>query len=162
MGVEIERKFLVANENWRTLYTRKQQLRDGLIASSPEAKVRVRIYEDKATLTVKSKAVGRVRAEFEYEIPPEDATELLNKHCLNSVLDKTRFYVPYRGFQWEIDVYGGVLEGVVLAEVELTHADADVPLPEWIGQEVTDDPRYRKINMLRERLATNEGAGRAD
>jgi len=155
MGIEIERKFLVANDRWRSLYTRKQKLRDGLIANSPESKVRVRVYEDKATLTVKSKSDSRVRAEFEYEIPAEDAEELLQRHCINLVLEKTRFYVPYQGFEWEVDVYDGVLKGVILAEVELEDANADVPLPDWVGAEVTGKAEYKKINMLAARLATN-------
>ena len=152
MGIEIERKFLVANDKWRRRYTRKQKLRDGLIASTAESKVRVRLYENKATLTVKSKAVGGVRAEFEYEIPVADANELLENHCMNMILEKTRFYVLHEGFEWEVDVYEGVLAGMVLAEVELTRSDVEVPLPDWIGREVTGDPEYKKINMLRTRM----------
>ena len=68
------------------------------------------------------------------------------------VLAKTRYYVPYRDFVWEIDVYEGILRGVVIAEVELERLDIEVPLPEWIGPEVTGDPDYRKINMLAKRL----------
>ena len=157
MGIEIERKFLVANESWRRLYTRKQRLRDGLIASSADSKVRVRLYEDKATLTVKSKSDSSVRAEFEYEIPVEDAKELLQKHCVNAVLEKIRYYAPYAGFEWEVDVYEGLLEGVILAEVELESADADVPLPDWVGAEVTGKPEHKKINMLRARQAAVPG-----
>jgi len=148
MATEIERKFLVASDSWRKLYTTSDSLRDGLLASSNGRKVRVRIYEKRATLTIKSKQQGSERSEYEYEIPIADAEELLTSHCDGNILAKTRYYVPYRGFIWEVDVYDGILSGVVLAEVEIERADIDVPLPSWIGREITGEPQYRKINML--------------
>lgn len=151
MAVEIERKFLVANDSWRRFCAGQERLKDGLIAASHNRKVRVRIYENRATLTVKTGREGRTRHEFEYEIPMKDAEELITLHCSQNVLTKVRHTVPHRGFTWEVDVYEGLLAGVVLAEVELEDADADVPLPGWIGPEVTGDPRYRKINMLNAR-----------
>jgi CYTH domain-containing protein len=151
MAVEIERKFLVADESWRAACVGSERLRDGLIAASDDRKVRVRIYENRATLTVKTGLEGRTRGEFEYEIPMKDAEELLASHCSDNILTKTRYRAPYQGFTWEIDVYDGILSGVVLAEVELQDANAAVPLPDWIGREVTGDPRYRKINMLNAR-----------
>ena len=153
MLIEIERKFLVANSSWKSLYTSCERLRDGLLASNDGLKVRVRRYEDRATLAVKTKQVGFTRAEYEYEIPIEEAEQLLALYCGDTKLAKTRYYVPYQGFTWEVDVYEGVLSGTILAEVELKHADVDVPLPAWLGREVTGDPEYKKINMLRARLA---------
>lgn len=153
MLIEIERKFLVANSSWKSLYTSCERLRDGLLASNEGLKVRVRRYEDRATLAVKTKQVGFTRAEYEYEIPIEEAEQLLALYCGDTKLTKTRYYVPYQGFTWEVDVYEGVLSGTILAEVELKHADVDVPLPAWLGREVTGDPEYKKINMLRARLA---------
>jgi len=110
----------------------------GDLAASP--KVRVRLYENHATLTVKTKKEGPARTEFEYEIPVKDAEELITVHCAENTLTKTRCYVPHQGFTWEVDVYEGILSGVILAEIELERADVDVPLSDWIGPEVTGDP----------------------
>lgn len=147
MAIEIERKFLIANDSWRKLAVSSEILTDGLIAASDGRKVRVRMYANRATLTVKTQRVGPVRAEFEYEIPIADAEEFLNL-CSGNILVKTRHCVPYKGFVWEIDEYGGLLNGVLLAEVELENVLLEPQLPEWVGAEVTDDPRYRKINMV--------------
>ena len=156
MALEIERKFLVANETWRHGCVRSQHLRDGLIAVSDQRKVRVRLYDDHATLTIKSVEDGPSRCEFEYEIPAADAEELLRNHCGEYVLAKTRHYVPYKGFTWEVDVYEGLLNGIIIAEVELDRIDAALPLPSWIGREVTGDPHFRKINMLKRALARRD------
>jgi len=153
MLIEIERKFLVAEPAWQNLYTSRERLRDGLIAATEGLKVRVRLYENRATLAVKTKQVGFTRAEYEYEIPMDEGEQLLALHCGNTKLVKTRYYVPYRGFTWEVDVYEEILSGVILAEVELSRADVDLPLPPWIGREVTGEPEYKKINMLKARLA---------
>ena len=109
MAREIERKFLVSDQSWRELCTKSEQLRDGLVAISNERKVRVRIYESRATITVKTRGTGAAREEFEYVIPVEDARELITNHCDGNVLDKIRHYVPYQGFIWEVDVYEGIL-----------------------------------------------------
>lgn len=156
MAVEIERRFLLKSDDWRHLATRCERLTDGLVASSDGRKVRVRQYGNRATLTVKSMTQGLRRAEFEYEIPFDDATTLLTHHCGNLLLEKTRYCVTYGRYVWEVDVYHGLLEGVVMAEVELASEDQSPPLPEWIGEEVTGDARYKKINMLRDRLAAVE------
>lgn len=157
MPFEIERKFLVADETWREGVVRSERLCDGLIASSEGRKVRVRLYEDRATLTMKSKREGGRRAEYEYEIPRTDAEEMLAQHCGRNVVEKTRHHVLYRGFVWEVDVYEGVLAGVVLAEVELPTLDVFVPIPPWAGAEVTDRPEYKKINLLKTRLLSAAG-----
>ena len=153
MATEIERKFLLANDGWRMQYVRQERIRDGLIANAAGRKVRVRAYDDRATLTVKAKTSGSRDAEYGYEIPLTDADELLATHCDGRVLSKTRYYVPYKGFTWEIDEYHGVLDGVVLAEVELSREDVEVPLPPWVGEEITGRPEYKKSNMHAARLA---------
>ena len=155
MATEIERKFLLANDGWRKQYARQQRIRDGLIATAAGRKVRVRAYDDRATLTVKAKTSGSGDAEYEYEIPLGDAEELLATHCDGRVLSKTRYYVPYKGFTWEIDEYDGVLSGVVLAEVELPRDNVEVPLPPWVGAEITGRPEYKKSNMRAARLAAH-------
>lgn len=152
MPFEIERKFLVKTDGWRESCVSSQHLVDGLVAISDGRKVRVRLYEDHATLAIKTTEGGSKRAEFEYQIPLEDGNELIQNYCGDLVLAKTRHYVPFRGFTWEVDVYEGILDGVVIAEVEIQDLDTAVPLPGWVGAEITGDPAYRKINMLRERL----------
>jgi adenylate cyclase len=148
MPLEIERKFLVTDASWREQCTKSERLRDGLVAVSDGLKVRVRLYEDRATLAIKTKRVGGVRDEYEYEIPRSHAEELLATHCGYRKLEKTRHHVQHEGFQWIIDIYEGILKGVIIAEVELERPDAHVPLPKWVGREVTNDPRYTKLAML--------------
>jgi CYTH domain-containing protein len=121
------------------------------IAVADGRKVRVRICDRSATLTVKTKTEGLANNEFEYEIPLSDAEELLAHHCLRDALAKTRYVVPDGRHVWHVDVYKGVLEGVVLAEVELPSETADLALPPWIGREVTGDPDYKKTNMVDKR-----------
>ena len=159
MAREIERKFLVSDQSWRELCTKSERLRDGLLAISNGRKIRVRIYESRATITVKTRRTGAAREEFEYVIPLEDARELIASHCDGNVLEKIRHYVPYQGFVWEVDVYEGILSGMILAEVELENADIKVPLPCWIGREVTGDPEYKKINMQNKALQRRGNAG---
>jgi len=152
MAVEIERKFLVSDDTWRKHVTHQHEIQDGLIAVANGRKVRVRICDQRATLTVKSKTAGLANAEFEYEIPLADAEEIMAHHCLQANLTKTRYYVPHAGHTWEIDVYKGMLAGIVLAEVELQSETTEFALPPWVGPEVTGDPDYKKINMVNARL----------
>ncbi len=152
MSVEIERKFLVVGDAWRRACHRRERLVDGLVIACEGRKLRVRIYEDRATLTIKGARDGRTRSEFEYEIPKADALDLIENHCGERVVVKTRHYVAHEGFEWHVDEYAGLLEGVVIAEVELDDANEEPSLPAWIGAEVTHDPAFRKINLLNERL----------
>jgi CYTH domain-containing protein len=152
MALEIERKFLVRDDGWRSQATRQQNIRDGLIARVDGRKVRVRICDQRATLTVKSRTGGLANAEFEYEIPLADAEEMMAHHCLRAGLIKTRYFVPHGGHTWQVDVYAGMLAGVVLAEVELPSETTEVALPAWVGREVTGDPAYKKVNMVNARM----------
>ncbi len=152
MSVEIERKFLLTSDDWRVSILKSERLRDGLVAFSDSHKVRVRSYGDRSTLTIKTIGLSLRRQEFEYEIPNEDAEELLNNHCGIYRLDKTRHHVPYEGETWLIDEYEGILRGVIIAEIELDHEGAEFPLPPWTGAEITLNPHYKKINMLRRAL----------
>ena len=150
MKVEIERKFLLASEEWRREVQYCEYIRDGLIAISDDRKTRVRIIGELATLTVKTQRIAGSRYEFEYDIPLEDA-ELMLASCGTNATAKYRHYVPHGGLTWEIDEYDGILKGVVLAEVELDAIDQLIDMPSWIGSEVTAQARYRKINMLQAR-----------
>lgn len=150
MKIEIERKFLLASERWRSLAEECEHIRDGLLSSDNERKIRIRITSERSTLTVKSSRVRGEREEFEFDIPRDDAERLI-AYCGSDIIQKVRHYVGHAGLTWEIDEYEGLLEGVVLAEVELASRDQHVDIPDWIGREVTEEPSYRKINMLRAR-----------
>jgi adenylate cyclase len=145
---EIEQKFLVASEAWKDAVASSERIVDGLLATSKGRKVRVRLYGERATLTIKTRKKGRTRLEFEYEVPRADAEQLLRTECGASVLAKVRHYVPFEGFTWEVDVYEAPLDGVILAEVELDTAEQEAPRPPWIGREVTNDPAFRKQNLF--------------
>jgi CYTH domain-containing protein len=140
MAVEIERKFLVTDDSWRD-GSPGVRMAQGYLSLAPERAVRVRLAGENAWLTVKGRTEGISRAEFEYAIPPGDARDLLAM-CLPSVIEKTRYRVPVCGRVWEIDVFHGANEGLVLAEVELEDESARLELPSWTGEEVSADPRY--------------------
>src|SRR5262249_14213163 len=122
--VEIERKFLVKNDEWKHSIIRSVSIRDGLIAAHKDCKVRVRISEGAATITIKGPQAGIrgiTRAEFEYEIPVPDAEQIFSTICPDATLEKQRFFVEHAGAVWHIDVYDGILDGFVIAEIELKH-----------------------------------------
>ena len=139
MGIEIERKFLVKGEGWRG--TPGTEISQGYLSRDKERTVRVRTAGDRAYLTVKGLAEGAVRPEFEYEIPLADARELLTL-CLPVLIEKRRHIVECRGSRWEVDEFSGAHAGLVLAEIELQAPDQPFARPAWLGEEVTDDPRY--------------------
>jgi adenylate cyclase len=145
--VEIERKFLVANDAWRLSAVGSVSIRDGLIAAYEGRKVRVRISGNVATIAVKGPRTGIARPELEYEIPIADAERMFSTVCGDQILEKQRFFVHYAGETWHVDVYGGILEGFVIAEIELKQESQELILPPWIGKEVTGDSFYRKTNM---------------
>lgn len=146
MGKEIERKFLVKEGAWRNVKgTRYLQ---GYLNSAKERNVRVRTMEDKAYLTIKGIAIGASRMEFEYEIPLQDADELL-EICEKPLIEKTRYKVQEGGFVWEVDVFFRENQGLIVAEVELESEDQEFPKPDWVREEVTGDPRYFNSNLIK-------------
>lgn len=147
MGLEIERKFLVDGDGWRAEATEATVIRQGYLVRGEARTVRVRRRGDAAYLTIKGPG-DRARQEFEYEIPAADADELLAL-CEPGVIDKVRHLVPFRGRVWEVDVFGGRHEGLVLAEVELDDAGSDVDVPEWVGREVTGEPGWSNAELSR-------------
>jgi adenylate cyclase len=154
--VEIERKFLVSNDKWRQLAVRSVRLRDGLIAAYKDRKVRVRIAgDDIATVAIKGQRTGIAQAEFEYEIPIADAERMLSTICRDDTLEKERFFVEDSGGTWHVDVYSGILQGVIIAEIELKNERQELILPHWVGKEVTGDPFFKKINMRARALKTH-------
>lgn len=159
MHLEIERKFLVVGDDWRELATDRRDLKDGLVSQGANGKVRVRLDGPRAWLTVKGARTGISRPEFEYEIPFNDARNLLANVCVGPVVEKTRYVVPHESHEWEVDVFQGVLAGIVWAEIELAREDEPFVTPEWVGREVTGDPRFRHANLLL--LATEDAKAAA-
>ena len=141
MALEIERKFLLKDDSWKSQVVCSLVLKQGYLAASPGPTVRVRTSDESAFLTIKGKTTGISRVEFEYDVPMEEALELL-KLSANAPIEKTRHIVKANGHVWEIDVFEGANLGLVLAEVELQSEDEQIVLPSWIGIEVSDDPRY--------------------
>jgi adenylate cyclase len=144
MPVEIERKFLVRGESWRG--GAAISIRQGYLAAGPSLSVRVRRAGAAAFITVKGGA-GLVRAEYEYAIPPADADEMLAQLCRHPLVEKQRHEVRFAGLDWVVDEFEGALAGLVLAEIELDDPEQPVPLPPWVGLEVTEDPRYLNANL---------------
>lgn len=140
MGKEIERKFLLKNDHWRA--GEGTRYRQGYLSTEKERTVRVRIIGNKGYLTIKGISMGATRLEFEYEIPVEDADELLNDLCAKPLIEKNRYQVEYEGSIWEIDEFFGENEGLIIAELELRTEDQAFSKPPWLGKEVTEDPRY--------------------
>jgi CYTH domain-containing protein len=147
MAHEIERKFLITGEAWREL-AKGTAYRQGYLSTVKERTVRVRTIDDKGFLTIKGITVGATRAEYEYEIPAGDANEMLDDLCEQPIIEKKRYKVPLDGFIWEIDEFGGVNEGLIVAEIELESEDQEFNKPDWIGDEVSGDPRYFNSNLI--------------
>lgn len=147
MGKEIERKFLVRNDSYKKMATRCIEIRQGYLSRAKEATVRVRTCGEKAFLTVKGPNAGAVRSEWEYLIPTADALEMLREIAQGKVIEKTRYIIDYRGQTWEVDEFHGCHQGLVTAEIELPSEDAPFSRPDFIGEEVTGDPRYYNSNL---------------
>lgn len=165
MGIEIERKFLVTSEAWRTAAHAVIPMAQGYIndmgaldRGDQNASVRVRIDGDGAALNLKSRTLGRSRQEFEYPIPVADARDLLAL-CVGGLIEKRRHLVHHEGLLWEIDEFFGDNAGLVVAEVELAHADQSVPLPPWAGAEVTDQARYYNVALASHPFTRWKGDG---
>lgn len=142
MATEIERKFLLRDDTWRREVVRYEIMRQGYLAADPRCSVRVRIAGDEATLNIKSATLGVARSEFEYPLPLAEARELLTLFCGGRSVDKVRYYVPRGRHVWEIDVFEGRNRGLVVAEIELASEDEAFESPDWLGAEVSSDPRY--------------------
>ncbi|MCS0581829.1 CYTH domain-containing protein [Massilia pinisoli] len=149
MGVEIERKFLLANEGWRGqgIATR---MRQGYLVADPVRTVRVRIEGGRAVITIKGKTTGASRGEWEYDIPVFDATELLDGLCEQPQVEKIRHRIEHAGHTWEVDEFLGLNAGLVVAEIELGAEDEAFEKPDWIGVEVTGDKRYYNSSLIRQ------------
>jgi adenylate cyclase len=147
MGVEIERKFLVADGGWQKLATKTTRIRQAYLAGDGKASIRVRVTDDgSATLTIKSRGAELRRLELEYPIPPADAEAMIGlRH--GAVVEKVRHIVPCAGTTWEVDVFAGENAGLIVAEVELHHEDCRLELPPWVGAEVTGHDEYYNSSL---------------
>ncbi|BDU77670.1 CYTH domain-containing protein [Mesoterricola sediminis] len=148
MAKEIERKYLVKLDTW-VPQDGGVHFKQGYLNSQKERVVRVRIEGTKAKLTIKGVTTGVTRSEFEYAVPVEDAAILLDNLCEQPLIDKHRHKEVHGGKTWEIDVFHGDNEGLVVAEVELASEDEKIELPAFIGAEVSSDPRYFNSNLLK-------------
>lgn len=153
MGIEIERKFLVTGDRWRTLGGVAKTYRQGYLCSGEGRTVRVRIAEDRAFLTIKGPPSGLARAEFEYPIPVADAGELLQL-CLWPPVEKVRHRIAIADLVWEVDDFLGANQGLVLAEVELVAEHQAIALPDWVGLEVSGDRRYTNAYLAQHPFQT--------
>jgi len=147
MGKEIERKFLIRNTEWQSQAT-GILYHQGYLNTHKERVVRIRIAGKKAFLTIKGITEGVSRLEYEYEIDIKDAEEMLEQLCEQPTLIKHRYTVEYHGFTWEIDVFHGENEGLMVAEIELESEEEHFEKPDWIGREVTYDTRYFNANLI--------------
>jgi CYTH domain-containing protein len=147
MATEIERKFLVKGDEWRSLAT-GIVYRQGYLSTKKDCSVRVRLVGDRGYLTIKGLTQGFSRAEYEYVIPAEDAREMLDNLCDRPLIEKTRYKIDYAGLTWEVDEFANENQGLIIAEVELPEENHQIELPNWIDKEVSDDPRYYNVNLI--------------
>nr|VFK54284.1 MAG: adenylate cyclase [Candidatus Kentron sp. TUN]VFK56264.1 MAG: adenylate cyclase [Candidatus Kentron sp. TUN] len=149
MPTEIERKFLIRNDDWRQQASKGTRYRQGYFPNSKTCSVRVRIAGDKATLNIKGATLNVSREEYEYSIPQNDAEEMLTQFCERPFIEKTRYLVENGNHVWEIDVFEGENTGLIVAEIELSHEDEEFELPSWVGRDVSHETRYYNV-CLRE------------
>ena len=146
MAKEIEHKFIVADDSFKAMATAAHSIKQGYISHEINGTVRVRIIDNEARLTVKGRTSGCMRSEFEYPIPIADAEEMLSSLCKLPAIDKTRYIVP-------VDEFHGQLQGLILAEIEIPAPDYSYKIPQFIGQNVTDDARFYNSNLASATLA---------
>jgi adenylate cyclase len=154
MATEIERKFLLVNDDWRAQADAGTPMRQGYLSPfavdvAAKASVRVRIAGEQANLNIKSATLGVSRQEFEYPIPVDDANVLLDTLADGPLIEKTRYHVQHGAHEWEIDVFAGDNQGLVVAEIELGAEDERFERPHWLGEEVSDDPRYYNVCLVK-------------
>ena len=155
MAKEIEHKYLVANDNWRNSIKKRIHILDALIFSKNTGKLRIRITDNKATLALKTKRILNYRDEYEYEIPYNDAIKIIETNSNGRIIEKYRNFIIHEKHIWEVDEYVGLLKGTIIAEIELNNFDEKFTKPEWVGEEITNNERYRIINMINNKIEDN-------
>ena len=149
MAIEIERKYLLKNDAWRAQADEGGEYGQGSLVGSPAASVRVRIEGEQAYINIKSATLGIRRTEYEYAIPLKDARHMLDKLCEKPLIKKKRYHVNHNGNIWEVDEFSGENTGLVVAEIELPNEETQPVLPDWIGEEVSGDPRYYNVSLVK-------------
>lgn len=149
MATEIERKFTVVNDEWKNHVKSQSDYKQGYLSSDKTASIRVRVSGDKAYLNIKSATLGIERREYEYAIPKTDADDMLANLCEGPLIEKTRYFVAHAGKTWEVDVFYGDNAGLVVAEIELERADESFEKPAWAGEDVSHDPRYYNVCLVK-------------
>ena len=148
MAIEIEHKFLVLNDDWKPQADSGTTMIQGYLSTDTSSSVRVRIEAQKAFLNIKSAISLIRRLEYEYPVPVTDAAEILEKLCRGKVVEKIRYRINQAPHVWEIDVFSAQNQGLIVAEIELTDEDEAFEKPDWLGEEVSNDPRYLNMNLL--------------
>lgn len=148
MGKEIEKKFLIINDDWRGLSIGKPYCQ-GYLNSEKGRTVRVRTISNRGILTIKGPSEGATRLEYEYDIPVDEAREMLDRLCHKPLIEKTRYKIDFSGFIWEVDEFKGENKGLLFAEIELQYEGQQFEIPPWIGREVTGDVRYYNANLVK-------------
>jgi len=146
MALEIERKFLVRSHEYRRS-TEVEVIKQGYLSKESTRTVRIRVKGDQGFITVKGRSINATRSEFEYIIPVKDAEQMLEL-CLTPLIVKQRFLVEHKGHTWEVDEFDGENKGLIVAEIELGSEDEAFEIPEWIGEEVTQDPKYFNSQLI--------------
>lgn len=147
MAVEIEHKFLLANDEWRKEITRSVAYKQGYLSSVATSSIRIRVSDQHAWLNIKSATLGTQRQEYEYPIPLPDANEIIEQLCRKPLIEKTRHFILHDGNTWEIDEFTGDNQGLIVAEIELKEIGQPFTKPPWLGTEVTHDLRYYNNNL---------------
>lgn len=154
MGVEIERKFLLAGNEWRACVGRSVEIVQGYLAQTESCSIRARIAGNSGALNLKGLTLGVSRSEFEFEVPVEDARQIIEQYCRGAVIQKTRHYLELGGHQWEIDEFAGENTGLIVAELELRSENEVFDKPRWLGIEVTGEARYYNICLAKKPYRT--------
>jgi adenylate cyclase len=147
MAIEIERKFLIAGEDWRKEIHASHSMTQGYLNNDPHCSVRIRTSGDQAWLNIKSVTIGSRRLEFEYEIPLQDALDMLASLQRGPLIEKVRHMIRYGAHLWEVDEFKGDNCGLIVAEIELSTPEESFEKPAWLGQEVTEDVRYYNTQL---------------
>ena len=149
MALEIEHKFLLANDSWRQEVSHSTHYKQGYLSSSPVSSIRVRVSANQAWLNIKSATIGNSRQEYEYEIPLADAHSILDDLCVKQLIEKIRHLVEKDQHVWEIDEFLGDNAGLIVAEIELSAQDEVFAKPDWVGEDVTQDVSYYNNSLCR-------------
>lgn len=148
MPDEIERKFLLRNDSWRSQVERSVRQVQGYLGSVETCSIRIRIEGNQASLNIKSATLGVSRSEYDYPVPLDEAEEILEGLCRKPLIEKTRHFIQADGHLWEIDEFHGDNDGLIVAEIELDHPDELFERPGWIGEEVSHDTRYYNVCLV--------------